>query len=381
MQPLKLAFAGGGLNSVAGYTHFSASRMDHKFQVAAGVFSRKKDVNQQTVDFWGIQNHYNSLEELIEKEARHVDAFVVLLPTPDHYQAVSELLKRNIPVICEKPLAYDGDQIKALKEIYISGKHFLVTTYNYSGYPLMRELKAMIETGELGNILHIHLEMPQESFLRPPKTLDYPPGWRKVDKEIPTVCLDLGTHLFHLQKFLTGKIPRKFVSKMNSFAPYKVIDDVKIISEFDDEATGYMWFGKTALGNRNGLRIRIFGSKASAEWFQQDPEKLFINKSNGSLNIIDRGNAERVAMEKRYNRMFAGHPAGFIEAFANLYRDIAEALTLFKQGNDCSHPYLWTLEDEEKNFRFFEKAVISHKESRWVEMEEHAERQSIKLYR
>ncbi|OGX27158.1 MAG: hypothetical protein A2787_09570 [Omnitrophica WOR_2 bacterium RIFCSPHIGHO2_01_FULL_48_9] len=370
MQPFKLAFVGGGLNSVAGYTHFSASRMDHKFQVATGVFSRNKDTNQKTVDFWGIKDHYPSFEELLEKEAQNVAAFVVLLPTPDHYQAVAELLKRNIPVICEKPLAYDCGQIKALQKIYNPQKHFLVTTYNYSGYPLVRELKAMIEAGEFGDILHIHLEMPQESFLRPPKTLDYPPGWRKVDREIPTVCLDLGTHLFHLQKFLTGRVPRRFVSKMNSFAPYKVIDDVKIISEFDGGTTGYMWFGKTALGNRNGLRIRVFGTKASAEWFQQEPEKLFVNKSNGSLNIIDRGNAEKIAAEKRYNRMFAGHPAGFIEAFANLYRDIAEVLELFKQGKDYSHPYIWRLDDEAQNLQFFEQAVVSNKENRWVEFTE-----------
>ena len=370
MKPLKLAFAGGGLNSVAGYTHFSASRMDHQFQVVTGVFSRNKDINARTADFWGIKNYCHSFEELIEKEARNVDAFVVLLPTPDHYKAVAELLKRNIPIICEKSLAYNCAEVKALQEIYNPKKHFLVTTYNYSGYPLVRELKAMIEAGELGEILHIHLEMPQESFLRPPKSLDYPPGWRKIDQDIPTVCLDLGTHLFHMQKFLTGKIPKKFVSKMNSFAPYRVIDDVKIISEFEDGATGYMWFGKTALGNRNGLRVRVFGTQASAEWFQQEPEKLFVNKGNGSLNIIDRGNAEGVAAEKRYNRMFAGHPAGFIEAFANLYRDIADGLELFKAGKDYFHPYLWTLDDEEKNLRFFEKAVISNKENRWVEFAE-----------
>lgn len=368
MKPLKLAFVGGGLNSVAGHTHFSASRMDHKFQVVTGVFSRHKEINEKTKDFWGISNYYNNLEELIEKEARNVDAFSVLLPTPDHFKAVAELLKRKIPVICEKPLAYNCEEIKALQKLYNPKEKFLVVTYNYSGYPLLRELKAMIEAGELGEIHHIHLEMPQESFLRPPKTLDYPPGWRKIDREIPTVCLDLGTHLFHLQKFLVGKTPKKFVSRMNTFAPYKVIDDVKIIMEYEGGATGYMWFGKTALGHRNGLRIRVYGAKASAEWFHQEPEKLLINRSNGSMSIIDRGNAENVALEKRYNRMFVGHPAGFIEAFANLYRDIADELELFKQGKIHSSPYIWTLNDEEENMKFFESAVVSHKENRWVEV-------------
>ena len=169
MKTLKLAFMGGGLNSEVGYAHFSSSQLDNRFQVAAGVFSKDKKINKKTADYWGVTNVYDDLDDLIEKEHENVDAFVVLLPTPIHCEAVEKLLKRNIPVICEKPLGSSYEQIKSLKKIYDPKKHFLVTTYNYSGYPLVRELRAMIEKRALGDIHHIHLEMPQESFLRPPK--------------------------------------------------------------------------------------------------------------------------------------------------------------------------------------------------------------------
>jgi len=198
----KLAFIGGSINSIAGYPHLIASQMDGRFQVVAGAFSTDREINKQTASKWKIERLYQDWQDLIVKEKDKVDAVVVLAPTPLHSQIILELLKHDIPVICEKALVGSIEELAQIEKVYDSKKHFLVVTNNYSGYPMVRELKKRISNGKLGKILHIRLQMPQESFLRPPKSIKYPQLWRLKDGDIPAISLDLGAHLHHLAYFL-----------------------------------------------------------------------------------------------------------------------------------------------------------------------------------
>jgi predicted dehydrogenase len=327
-------------------------------------------MNRKTAEFWKVKRFYDSFEEFLENERGNIDAVSVLLPTPDHFEVVKKLLENNIPVICEKPLFSSLDDLIRLESELNVDNRFLVITYNYIAYPILYELRKMILDGVFGDIINVHLEMPQESFLRPPKSIDYPPAWRKKDGFIPGVLLDLASHLLSLSKYLVGKRIKSVYSVFKSFSPYKVVDEVKAILNYEDETTGFLWVSKVALGNRNGLKVSIYGTKASAIWIQEDPEKLYVNYSDGRKCILDRGTNLDVSKIRIYNRMTPGHPAGFVEAFANLYYEIANALKRYLRGEpyDVS-PLIWTFEKEKESFRVLDAIVKSSRSNSKVEVE------------
>lgn len=365
----KLGFLGGGLNSIAGYTHFVASQMDKRFEVESGVFSRNPEINNATAEYWNIKRKYEGIDDFIENEKDKLDAMVVLLPTPDHFETVKKLLSYNIPVICEKPLFSSLKEFEEIEDNYNLEGRFLAVTYNYIAYPILSELRKMIFDGNLGKIINIHLEMPQESFLSPPKSVHYPPAWRKKDGLIPGILLDLSSHLFSLSHFITGKKIIKVFSLFKKFSVYDVVDDVKVIADYSDGTTGFFWVSKTALGNRNGLKVSIYGTESSAIWIQEEPEKLYINKKDGTKSVLDRGGNLEISKIRIFNRMTPGHPSGFIEAFANLHFEIANSLETFFSGkNYKENPLIWTFEKEKENFKFLNAVVKSAKDGKAIEV-------------
>ena len=337
----KLAFIGGSIGSIAGYPHFIASQMDKRFEVVAGVFSTNKDINQKSAQIWQIQNYYDDIDTMLTEQKKNIDAVVILTPTPLHANIILKLLKLNIAIICEKPLVSSLHEAEEIKKVFDSKKHFLVVTNNYSGYPMVRELKHKIESGELGEIINIRLKMPQESFLRPPKSVKYPQKWRLEENYIPMISLDLGSHLHHLAYFLINKEPKELFANYHKFSKYNVVDDVNILLEYADNMSGSMWLSKTALGNRNGLHIEVYGTRASATWHQENPEKLEFSYNSGQKTIIDRGSDIEMQPNPLYNRMTPGHPSGFIESFANLYNDIADALEKFYRQEPYTNQYIY----------------------------------------
>jgi predicted dehydrogenase len=333
-KTLKLAFVGGAPNSAAGYAHYVASRMDGVWRLEAGAFSRNADTNRAAADTYGVppSRTHDSLDALLTNESGAIDAVAVLTPTPDHARMVEQLLRRGLPVICEKALAMTSAEARALQELCAVENGFLAVIYNYSGYPMVRELRAMIREGVLGEILHFQAEMPQEGFLRTDDkgNKPVPQDWRQKDGPVPTLHLDLAVHLHELVFYLTGEKPLEVVADQASRGWFPVVDNVSCLARYSNEVQGQLWFSKCALGNRNGLRLRIYGSKASAEWYQLNPEEVVVSFADGRRQILDRAANTKVASLQRYNRFKVGHPAGFNEALANLYVDIHAALTGYK---------------------------------------------------
>lgn len=364
----KLAFIGGSIHSIAGYPHFIASQMDKRFEVVAGVFSSNPDTNKETVQKWKIPRTYKNYHELIEKEKNNVDAFVILTHTPLHIDILLELLKADLPIICEKPLVRSIEELEEINKVYDPSKHFIIVTNNYSGYPMVRELQTKIKSGDLGKTLHIRLEMPQESFLRPPKSIKYPQKWRLENNFIPMISLDLGAHLHHLSYFLLQEEPVNVMATYDSFSKYNIIDDVNMFLEYKSGIKGNMWLSKTSLGNRNGLRIEIYGEKASAIWHQEAPEKLEFSYNTGQKTIIDRGSDIEMLPNPLYNRMTPGHPAGFIEAFANLYNDIANSLRDFKNNKKYTNEYVYGFEHAANGIHLLHSASLSNQSKKWAKV-------------
>ncbi len=372
-QPLKLAFIGGAIDSAIGYTHYIASQMDHLFSLSAGCFSRREDINKKTAQTWGVEEEhlYSDWHELLEKEKDNVDAVVILTPTPEHYEMIIKALDLGYSIISEKALATTYEEGLAISKKIEEKKAFFAVTHNYTAYPMMRELQHMIKDDKLGRITNINIEMPQESFARldisdnKPK----PQSWRLTDGKIPGVSLDLGAHLQHMVYFLTNENPSELVADESSFGWFPdIVDNVACLARYASGMRSQMWYGKAAIGNRNGLKVRVYGTKGSAEWFQMQPEELLFNTVNGDRMIIDRASNVTVSNQLRYNRFKSGHPVGFIEAFGNLYFDIAQKLNQYKI--DKNHKIDWTYDAVQatKGLEVFEAIKKSSTENRWIKI-------------
>lgn len=336
-KPLKVGFIGGSVNSAVGYAHFAATQMDGLFEIVAGCFSRDTATNTATALRYAIASDhvYANWQDMLGAEKQNLDAIVILTPTPDHDESIIAALEAGYNVICEKALTDSVAKAENIKRTLAATGGFLAVTYNYSGYPMIRELRRLIEDGALGHILQIQVEMPQEGFIRKNKNgaASQPQSWRLRDGDIATLHLDLGVHVHQLVQYTTGLQPLEVVAISERFGDFPgIVDDLNALARYEGGAVANFWYSKTALGQRNGLKVRIFGDMASAEWIQTNPEILSVSYADGRREILDRGALNLLTDMARYTRFKPGHPAGYIEAFANLYADIYQNLRAHQDG-------------------------------------------------
>lgn len=369
-EPYRIAFIGGGINSAIGEVHRAASQMDGFFKLEAGAFSTHDDVNVETARMWGVASEriYSNYKDLLKNEKGKLDAVVVLAPTDFHKDIIVDALHEGFAVISEKSLATSVEEGVEIADAVKETKGFFCTTYNYTGYPMIRELKQIISEGKLGVIQQVQVEMPQEGFMRlgvnnePPK----PQAWRLKDTVIPKISLDLGSHLHNMVYFLTGEHPLRIVADQTTFGLFpQIVDNVGALAQYTNNVKVQIWFSKTALGNRNGLRIRVYGSEGSAEWFQLEPETLKTCDLRGNVCLRDRTGDVKIANQLRYNRFKAGHPAGFIEAFANYYQDIADCLGQFRANGAFESEYVCGINTSLEGLSMMQAAAVSAKSQKW----------------
>lgn len=370
--PLKLAFIGGGTNSAVGRVHQIAAQMDKRFELVAGCFSQEPDQNQDSAQEYGIDRYYPDLDSLLNAETE-LDAIAILTPTPQHTDDVKTCLQAGLPIICEKALTGSVDDAQTIQSLIQQHQAFLCVTYNYTGYPMLRELRQLIAAGKLGQIEQVHIEMPQEGFARVDADGKpvIPQAWRLSDGPIPTIGLDLGVHVHHLVKFLTQQTPLELVASQQSYGSFhQVIDNTVCIAHYSNEMLCNIWFSKAALGHRNGLKIRIYGSEGSAEWIQSHPEDLHLHDNRGHHTHSDRGNSDiELASAYRYNRFKVGHPSGFIEAFANLYSDIADAILAHQQAKPFKSDYVFSVDDALEGLKMLQAINNSAQSRSWQKLD------------
>ena len=368
--PLKIGFIGGGLNSAVGNTHRISSQMDRRWRLDAGCFSTDDDVNRETASQWGLDQSrvYDDWRVLLSREQGQLDAICLLTPTPMHAEMAIEALNHGFAVICEKTMATSSKEAAAICQAVEANKAFFAVTFNYTGYPMLRELRQMIIGGTLGVLNLIQIEMPQEGYARLNKQGEpsKPQAWRLKDNEIPIISLDLGAHLHHMIYFLSGEKPLQVIADQTSYGFFKhVTDNVICLARYTGSLRSQIWYSKMALGHRNGLRVRVYGDKGSAEWFQLEPEELIFNDIYGKRQIIDRASCVELADQLRYNRFKSGHPAGFIEAFANHYYDLADSLLEFKKTGGYASPWVFSATQAKEGLEMLEAMSISAKNNCW----------------
>lgn len=376
-RKLKLAFLGGGIDSAIGRVHRIAIETDQRFELVAGCFSRDADINIASAADYRVETNriHSSFGELLNRESSSIDALVILTPIAQHSSQVLECVASGVPVICEKALVDTSKDAQAIKAALVERNGFLAVAYNYTAYPMFRELRALIAAGVFGRIDQIQIEMPQEGFARlgaDGKPV-IPQDWRLLDATIPTVSLDLGVHLHGMVGFLTGEKPVELVATQNSYGHFsQIIDNVHCVARYSGDMQVSAWYGKTALGYRNGLRVRVFGKAGAAEWHQENPEALHLADTRGRKSILDRGSTEAtVANLPRYTRFKAGHPAGFIEAFANYYYDIADALHVYLHDRSVRlKPFVLGIDEALEGLYMLEAIVASSASKSWVKVKQ-----------
>lgn len=373
-EPLHLGFIGGAVNSAVGATHKIASQMDGRWQLSSGCFSTEQESNDQTAEAWGVapDRVYKTWKDLLYAEQDMLDAIVVLTPTPWHTEIVVSALELGYAVICEKAMTVSSDESRLISDAVTNNDAYLAVTYNYTGYPMLRELQDLIQRGKLGKLNQIHIEMPQEGFARIGKDgkKPIPQSWRLHDAEIPTLSLDLGVHLHHMIDFLSGEKPVELVAINNSFGHFdEIVDNTMCIARYTGNLDCQIWYGKTALGNSNGLRVRVYGTEGSAEWFQMQPESIILNDNKGRKSILERSSVDvQIADELRYNRFKAGHPAGFMEAFANYYYDLADSIVEFREKGQHSSPWVIGVDKAHEGLLMLEAIVKSAQNKSWQKL-------------
>jgi len=333
---IRVAVIGGGTQSAVGRAHFSALNMDGLFDVTSGFFSRDIEKNELSNGMWNARNLVNDLTgfDVLRHE---FDVALILTPTPTHFEIINHFVQLKIPVISEKSLVSSYTQGKRICELNKDNIPIYVT-FNYTGYPMVRELRAKVLQGTYGEIHTVHIEMLQDSFGTTdsegnPRIVQ---DWRTRDYEIPTVSLDLGVHVVNLFEFITGDQLQRVVGvETHAGLIANVVDNVHCLGISEKGIQSSLIFGKTFAGKKNGLRISLYGSRGAAHWFQEMPNELYeadIRGNTITLNYSSQGILE--ASKSRYMRFKVGHPIGFVEAFANLYFDI---FTHFTQVGGNSH--------------------------------------------
>ena len=371
---MKVGFIGGGTDSAIGRAHFSAINIDRKYSLDAGVFSIDSLANRGSGEFYGVSKErvYDDIESFLASECNQLDAVIVLTPTPLHFEHINQILDAQLPVISEKALCANSKDAATLADRVAREKRFLSVTFTYTGYPMVREIKRMVSDGILGELLACQVEMPQESFIRATASggKPVPQEWRQLDYEIPSVTLDLGSHVVNLLEFITGdQIARVSALAHHSGEVSTLIDNVMAIGEMNRGSALSLNWNKVTLGKRNGLACTIHGSKASISWEQENPEYLRFAGKDGAVQILDRSHSMiTIASQGRYQRFKVGHPAGYIEAFANLYQDIAKDLQSFKSGELLNNPYTHSATNSADGLRVLEALHESAASRSWVEI-------------
>jgi predicted dehydrogenase len=340
---LRLAVIGGGPGSFIGAMHRAAARLDDCYDIVAGVLSSDPERSRAAGIEIGLapdRAHGDAIEMLDAEAARADGAEVVAIMTPNdsHHDLAVAALDRGFDVICDKPMTNTLDEALAVvAKVRSSGLVFCLT-HNYSGYPMVRQARAMVAEGQLGDIRLIQVEYVQGGKAAerdPDPDPTAPLAWRydPVRGGPSLVMGDIGTHAHQLVRFVTGLDVVEVAADVGHVVPNRLVDDYAgAMMRFDNGARGSFWITQAATGVENCLRLRVSGTKATIEWMQEDPTRLVVRPLGAPAETRTPNGPGTLPLAARASRIVAGHPEGFHEGFANLYRDAAIAIASRRAG-------------------------------------------------
>lgn len=375
----RLGMVGGGHGAFIGAVHRMAARLDDRFELVAGAFSSDSSRSAASAAEFHVSpdRSYPDYRTMAEREASRsdgIDAVAIVTPNHLHHGPARAFLDAGIHVLCEKPMTTTVAQAEDLAAAVKKSGCIFGLAHTFSCYPMVRHARAMLSNGGLGAVRVIQVEYPQEWLSTPLEaTGNKQAEWRTDPRRSgPGGCVgDIGTHAIHLAEFVTGLRCQGLAAQLTTFVKGRRLDDdVNMLLRFTNGARGSLWASQVAIGHENGLRLRVCGERASLEWQQEQPNQLRVTRLGEPPCIISRGGSGAGPEASMATRVPAGHPEGYIEAFAQLYRDFASLIESRRRGKgtDAEHP-LPTAADGLRGVRFIEAALASsHNDGAWVSL-------------
>ncbi|HEY6510358.1 MAG TPA: Gfo/Idh/MocA family oxidoreductase [Burkholderiaceae bacterium] len=377
---IRLGMVGGGEGAFIGAVHRIAARLDDHYDLVAGALSSTPDKAQRSGKALGLaaDRIYSNYEQMALAEAARDDGIeAVAIVTPNHLHApVAEaFLKAGIHVICDKPVTTTVKDANKLHKLAAKHRLIFAVTHNYTGYPMVRQARQMVREGRLGDIRVVQVEYPQDWLTeRLEASGQKQAAWRTDPARSGAggAIGDIGTHAHNLAAYITGLELIELCAELSTFVKGRQLDDdAQVMLRYANGARGLLWASQVAPGNENNLRIRVYGSKGGLDWRQEHPNQLFWSPFGQPTQVIARATGAANAAAARVSRIPSGHPEGYLEAFATLYAEIAQAIRAARKGgpkaDKASH--FPTLDDGIAGVAFIEAVVASSaRGGRWVKL-------------
>ncbi len=381
MTRLKMGMVGGGIGSFIGDVHRKAASIDGMIDLVCGAFSSSEEKSIASAEALGIPKNraYGSFEQMIEAEAQlpeaeRMDFVAIVTPNHMHFPPAKMALEQGFHVICDKPVTLTLDEAIALEKIVQSTGKIFTLTHNYTGYPMVKQAKAMIAKGDLGTIRKINVQYLQGWLATSlEKTGQKQAAWRVDPKKsgIGGALGDIGTHAENLAEYITGLRIEELAADVTAFGEGRILDDDgNVLLRFENGAKGTMTFSQIATGEENNLGIRIYGTKGSVAWYQENPNELVVRWLDKPKQIFTPGGNGGYPEASEYTRIPAGHPEGYLEAFATIYRSFAKEVNQIKAGKSPSTSADFpTIKDGVRGMKFIYAAVESSKNNAtWIKI-------------
>ena len=383
-QKLRMGMVGGGIDSFIGAIHRKAAVMDGQIDFIAGALSsnEKKARDSAKEQLLNENRSYGSWEEMLDKElilpkSERIDFVSIVTPNHTHFSISKAFLESGIHVICDKPMTYSLAEAKQLVEIVQNSDAIFALTHNYTGYPMVKQARHMVNNGDLGKLIKVIVEYPQGWLLLPLEKEGHKQAdWRTdpLRSGVSNCMGDIGSHCENLVHYITGLKIKEVCADLMSLGERSLDNDGNVLLHFEDGVSGVLHASQISVGEENNLNIRVYGDKASIEWHQETPNALWYKTNDEPARLYKRGNDYLCEAAKRASRLPAGHPESFIEAFANIYVNVANTIKSKILGAeptqfDLDYP---NVEDGVRGMAFIESIIESAKiDKKWYQIKEY----------
>ncbi|REL38049.1 gfo/Idh/MocA family oxidoreductase [Rhodohalobacter sp. SW132] len=343
----KLGMVGGSLDAFIGEVHRKAAAMDGKFELVCGAFSSSPEKSKKTGEALSLDSSrvYGSYKEMIEKESQlpeneRMEAVSIVTPNHVHFEPAKLALENGFHVIIDKPITFSLEEAKQLKKIVDSTGNILALTHTYTGYPMVKQARHMVATGQLGKIRKIYVEYPQGWLSTPLEDEGNKQASWRTDPEksgAGGAIGDIGTHAANLAEYVSGLNITQISADVNIYVENRRLDDDSAaLLKFENDASGVLMATQIAAGEENDLKLRVYGEKGGVKWIHSDPNSLHYKTLDGPYQTLRAGTGYLADSIAKFTRTPAGHPEGYLEAFANIYLEFHNAVSDFKNGNFSS---------------------------------------------
>lgn len=375
-----MGMVGGGRGAFIGAVHRMAAALDGEIELVCGAFSSDPERSRQSGADFGLppERVYGSYSEMIEKESRlpaDVRMHFISIVTPNHvhYRPAEMALENGFHVVSDKPLCFNMEEALHLETLVKRSGLLFALSHNYTGYPMVKQARAMVRNGDIGTVRKVVVEYPQGWLsTKVEDTGSKQASWRTDPSKSGAAGAmgDIGTHAENLAEYISGLQITELCADLSTFVEGRLLDDDgNVLLRFDNGAKGVLHASQICAGEENNLNIRVYGTKAGLQWFQMEPNSLYVKWLDKPMEVLRTGVGKLYPESLAHTRIPAGHPEGYLEAFANIYRNFAICLRAGLEGKapDPVYTDFPSVSDGVRGMHFIEKVVYAgNSEEKWV---------------